>query len=45
MLPHNAGVKLSALPGGLITRPTLMWELDAQRPARIARGVSYQTNG
>jgi hypothetical protein len=26
VLPHNAGVKLPALPGGLITRPTLVWE-------------------
>jgi hypothetical protein len=26
VLRHNAGVKLPALPGGLITRPTLVWD-------------------
>ena len=45
VLPHNAGVKLPALPGGLITRPTLMWELDAQRAGAHRTRISYQTNG
>ena len=31
ILPHNAGVKLPSLPGGLITRPTLVWDVSAQR--------------
>ena len=26
-LPHNAGVRLPELPGGLITRPTLVWDV------------------
>ena len=38
MLPHNAGVKLPSLPGGLITRPTLVWDVDAREgPARTGR--------
>ncbi len=45
VLPHNAGVKLPALPGGLITRPTLVWDLDAQRAGGHRTRVSYQTNG
>lgn len=45
VLPHNAGVKLPALPGGLITRPTLVWDLDAQRAGAHRTRVSYQTNG
>ena len=30
-LPHNAGVRLPELPGGLITRPTLVWDVAASR--------------
>ena len=45
ILPHNAGVRLPALPGGLITRPTLVWDVAASGRARIARRVSYQTQG
>ena len=37
VLPHNAGVKLPELPGGLITRPTLVWDIAANRPARTGR--------
>jgi hypothetical protein len=44
-LPHNAGVRLPDLPGGLITRPTLVWDLHAGRPGNHASRVSYQTGG
>ena len=30
-LPNNAGVTLPELPGGLITRPTLVWDIAAER--------------
>ena len=43
--PHNAGVKLPALPGGLITRPTLVWDVAAQRAGSHRTRVSYQTQG
>jgi len=37
VVPHNAGVKLPALPGGLITRPTLVWTSTHSAAARTAR--------
>ncbi|MBC8118369.1 MAG: DUF4139 domain-containing protein, partial [Burkholderiaceae bacterium] len=45
ILPHNAGVRLPALPGGLITRPTLVWDVAAQRAGTHRTRVSYQTQG
>ncbi len=45
VLPHNAGVKLPALPGGLITRPTLVWDIATQRAGTHRSRVSYQTQG
>lgn len=44
-LPHNAGVRLPELPGGLITRPTLVWDINASRAGSHATRVSYQTTG
>lgn len=44
-LPHNAGVKLPELPGGLITRPTLVWDIAANRVGTHKSRVSYQTTG
>ncbi|MDH5537116.1 MAG: DUF4139 domain-containing protein [Betaproteobacteria bacterium] len=45
ILPHNAGIKLPELPGGLITRPTLVWDVDARRAATHRSRVSYHTGG
>ena len=45
ILPHYAGVKLPSLPGGLITRPTLVWDVSAQRAGTHRTRVSYQTQG
>src|SRR5574340_1210437 len=44
-LPGNAGVRLPELPGGLITRPTLVWDLAANRGGTHKTRVSYQTSG
>jgi hypothetical protein len=44
-LPHNAGVRLPDLPGGLITRPTLVWDIAAGRAGAHKTRVSYQTTG
>jgi hypothetical protein len=44
-LPHNAGVTLPDLPGGLTTRPTLVWDVAAERAGTHATRVSYQTSG
>ncbi len=45
ILPHNTGVRLPELPGGLITRPTLVWDVSAQRAGAHRTRVSYQTSG
>lgn len=45
ILPHNAGVRLPELPGGLITRPTLVWDVAANRGGAHNVRVSYQTRG
>ena len=45
VLPYNAGVRLPALPGGLITRPTLVWSVDARNAGRQRTRVAYQTQG
>jgi hypothetical protein len=44
-LPHNAGVRLPELPGGLITRPTLVWDVAASRGGSHKTRVSYQASG
>lgn len=45
ILPHNAGIRLPELPGGLITRPTLVWDVAAARSGMHRTRVSYQTGG
>ena len=45
LLPNNTGVTLPSLPGGLITRPTLVWDLDAKQAGNHRTRVSYQTTG
>ncbi len=38
-------VKFPELPGGLITQPTLVWELDSPVSGTQRARVSYQTGG
>jgi hypothetical protein len=45
ILPHNAAIRLPELPGGLITRPTLVWDIAAATAAMHRTRVSYQTGG
>jgi hypothetical protein len=45
VLPNHAGVKLPGLPGGLITRPTLVWDVAARRAGAHRMRVSYQAGG
>jgi hypothetical protein len=45
VLPSHAGVKLPGLPGGLITRPTLLWDVAARKAGAHRMRVSYQTGG
>ncbi|MGH8736775.1 MAG: DUF4139 domain-containing protein [Burkholderiales bacterium] len=45
LLSTSAGVRLPELPGGLITRPTLVWDIVAARGGKQKTRVSYQTGG
>ena len=45
LLSGSAGVRLPELPGGLITRPTLVWDVVAARGGKQKARVSYQTGG
>lgn len=40
-----ADVKLPALQGGLISKPTLLWDVSAQKPGTHKTRVSYQAGG
>lgn len=44
-VPYQAGVKLPQIPGGLITRPTLVWDVTATQAGSHRSRVSYQTAG
>lgn len=44
-VPYHAGVKLPQLPGGLITRPTLVWDVSATLAGAHKARVAYQTAG
>jgi hypothetical protein len=45
VLPSHSGVKLPSLPGGLITRPTLVWDVSTGRAGPHRTRLSYQTGG
>ncbi len=40
-----SGIRFPELPGGLITRPTLVWDLVAERGGKHRARVSYETQG
>ncbi len=41
----NADIELGELPGGLITRPTLVWKVAADQGGEHAIRTTYQTDG
>ena len=41
----QAGVRLPSLPGGLISKPTLVWDLDTATAGAHKASFSYQTGG
>jgi len=45
VIPGYSGVKLPNLPGGLITRPTLVWDISAKKSGQQLARVAYQTSG
>ena len=40
-----SGIKLPKLPGGLITKPTLVWDIATSKPGEHKTRVAYQTTG
>jgi hypothetical protein len=40
-----SGVKLASLPGGLISKPTLVWDVSAERAGTHKARYAYQTSG
>ena len=40
-----SGVRLSSLPGGLISKPTLVWDISAVRAGSHRSRISFQTAG
>lgn len=42
---HTASVQFPKLPGGLLTKPTLVWDVLSQQPGMHRTKVAYQTNG
>jgi len=44
--PNNVrNIEFSQLPGGLLTRPTLVWKVTAEKPGKHLTQVTYQTTG
>ncbi|MGH8773307.1 MAG: DUF4139 domain-containing protein, partial [Burkholderiales bacterium] len=42
---HTASVQFPKLPGGLLTKPTLVWDVISQQAGTHRAKVAYQTNG
>ena len=45
ILAHYSQVRLPGLPGGLISKPTLVWDIDAGTAASHKARFTYQTGG
>jgi hypothetical protein len=45
ILETHTGIRLPSLPGGLISKPTLVWDIDAARGATHQARFTYQTGG
>jgi len=45
VVEQHAGIKLPSLPGGLISKPTLVWDIDTQSAGSHKARMAYQTGG
>lgn len=45
VIPNYSGVKLPGLPGGLISKPTLVWDVATASPGTHPSRFAYQTGG
>ena len=45
IVANHSGVRLPSLPGGLISKPTLVWDIDTAAPGPHKSRFTYQTGG
>jgi hypothetical protein len=45
VVESHSGVRLPSLPGGLISKPTLVWDVETAAPGRHRARFAYQTGG
>jgi len=45
IVPNNSGVRLPGLPGGLIAKPTLAWDVESASTGPQNARFTYQTGG
>jgi hypothetical protein len=45
IVTQQSGIRLPSLPGGLISKPTLVWNIDAPRAGAQEARIAYQTGG
>jgi hypothetical protein len=45
IVPSNAGIRLPSLPGGLISKPTLVWDVETASAGSHRSRYTYQTGG
>jgi hypothetical protein len=45
VVEQHAGIRLPSLPGGLISKPTLVWDIDTQNAGSHKARMAYQTGG
>ena len=45
VVENHAGIRLPSLPGGLISKPTLVWDVEAAAAGRHKARFAYQTGG
>ena len=45
VLDNTASIRLPSLPGGLISKPTLVWDLETAKPGAQRARIAYQTGG
>jgi hypothetical protein len=45
VVENHAGIRLPSLPGGLISKPTLVWDIEAATAGRHDARFAYQTGG
>ncbi|HXN16186.1 MAG TPA: hypothetical protein VN878_07395 [Usitatibacter sp.] len=45
VITNHSGVRLPSLPGGLISKPTLVWDIETTKAGTHAARFTYQTGG